>query len=232
MGVVGALERGAVHHVVDRFYELVLEGDHERYRFHHRTGLEGEDRAVERLAVGAVVEQLDVGYSLDFARGHLHEHGGAPFGIGLFADFLELILKHFLKIDVDGSMDVVSPSGRGGHPVGYSAGHGHALGEARLAVEKRVERHFQAGISVDLARLLVLVDTAYAAVGHFAVWVDADVAVLTVKGIASAASVEILEIGESLYALEVLECLVAGQTEGAVAPLGLLLEFLLEFRVP
>ena len=85
---------------------------------------------------------------------------------------------------------------------------------------------------MDLARLLVLVDTAYAAVGHFAVWVDADVAVLTVKGIASAASVEILEIGESLYALEVLECLVAGQSEGAVAPPGLLLEFLLEFRVP
>ena len=232
VGVGGAHEGGAVHHIVDRMDQTVFKGDHQRDGLHHRTGLVGEHGAVEGLAVGSVLEQLDVGYGLDFAGLDLHQDGCAPFGAGFGADVVELLFEHVLQVDVDGGVDVVAAHGRSRHPVGDAVGEGHFLGQAGLAVKEGVEVFFKTGIAVDLVAVGGLVDAADAAVGHAPEGIHPDVALGGVDGDPRSLSGEVAQEGEVADAVEILHALLLGDHEGTLPDAVGLLEFAFEFGMP
>ena len=194
MGVGCALEWRAVHHIVDTLHQPIFKRNHERDGLHDRSGLETAHSAGKCLAIFAV-DVFDVGYGLDFACGHLHEYGCAPFGAGIAAYLQQLLLEHILEVDVDCGLHVVSAACGLRDPVADPRCESDLLGISLLSVEQGVEVLFEARVAVEFATL-ILIDTPDASVGHPAVGVDADIAFLHIHRVAESLALEVAQIWE------------------------------------
>ena len=232
MGVFGTLERRAVHTIVDRLHKAILKGDHHRDRLHHRTGLESDHSAVQRLAESAVAEALDIGYSLDLARFHLHQNGCPPFGVRFLAYREQFLFEHVLKVDVDGGHDIISAFRRGSDPVSDTLGERHFLGQTGCTVKQAVEVLLKTRIAVDLPGQFRFIDAADASVGHLAVGIDSDIALLLIERIAESASLDILQHRESTDHFEILDGALTRDSECAGTLLNRLLELLAKTPAP